>query len=48
MLQNLLHHPHLPVGLFGLLVHPPGDLDRRRQIARQSRCLKPGLQFVLM
>ena len=46
MLQDLLYHPHLPVGLFGLLVNPPGDLDGRREIARQRRRQKPGLQFL--
>ena len=37
--------PDMPIGLLGLPVHPPGDLDRRPEIARQ-RCLRqPGVQF---
>ncbi len=38
MFQHLPLYPHLPVRLLGLLVHPPGDLQGRRQVARQS-CL---------
>src|SRR5262249_42482365 len=34
MLQDLLHHPNLPVRLLGLLVYPLGNLHRRRQVAR--------------
>ncbi len=48
MLQDLFHHPHLPISLFCLLVDPLSNLNRRRQIAWQRRILQSGLQLYLM
>jgi hypothetical protein len=48
VLQHLFHDTHLTIRFFRLLLHPPGNLDRRYFITGRRNFFEPGTKFLLM